>query len=163
MGIIGIPKAVTKDSPLSGSDIDFPPYPYVPGRCPRYSGYTFNEIKASVTPDIAPHDLGKTRAFLAGRAFYDAGYYWECYQVLDPVWMQTEDPSPERDVVLAFIQLANARLKLLSDRPRAAWRLCDMVQTHLSRCPADRPVLGLYAKELLKETQATRLLAKAAM
>lgn len=152
-------------TPLSGSYdvVELPPYPHMPGRGPAYSDYSFDKIKASVKPGMDTSDLGKSLALTAGRIFYEAGYYWECYQVLDPVWMQTNDPSPERDIVLAFIQLANARLKLRSDRPRAAWRLCDMVQAHLSRCPSDRPVLGLYAKDLLKETQAARLLAKATM
>lgn len=147
------------------SEFEFPPYPYVPGRGPKYSDseYSFDDLTASVTADLPPEDLGDTRAFKAGRAFYRHGYYWECYQVLDPVWMQTRDPSPERDVVLAFIQLANARLKLLSNRPHAAWRLCDMVEAHLSRCPKDRPVLGLQVTELMDECAAARRLAKSRM
>lgn len=140
--------------------ISFPPYPYVPGRGPKYTDYSFDAIKASVTSDIPPEELGETLAFKAGRAFFDEGYYWECYQVLDPVWMRTNDPSPERDIVLAFIQLANARLKLRSGRPNAAWRLCDMVETHLSRCPTDRFVLGMQVSALLEQTHITRGMAK---
>lgn len=140
-----------------------PPYPYIPGLSPRHPEHRFDRLKATVSDDIAPADLPETEAFKAGRAFYKAGYYWECHEVLDPVWMRTTDPSAERDIVLALIQLANARLKLRLRRPREAWRLCDMVETHLSRCPRDRPVLGLNVHELFEESQATRLLAKAAM
>lgn len=158
-------ETVKKRSSDIGEKVEYPPYPYIPGRGPRYPDHYFSleHIKATVTPDIEPSELGKTQAFIAGRAYYEAGYYWECYQVLDPVWMHTKDPSPERDIVLAYIQLANARLKLRSDRPHAAWRLCDMVEAHLSRCPDDRAVLGLRVADLLNETQATRLLAKERM
>ena len=122
--------------------VALPPYPYVPGRSPRHPDEFFAALKSSVTPDIAPEDLGDTPAFRAGCAFFAAGFYWECHEVLDPVWMQTKDPSSERDIVLALIQLANARLKLRLARPRAAWRLCDMVETHLVSCltgPRPRP------------------------
>lgn len=146
-------------------DFEYPPYPYVPGRSPKYSDtdFAFDDIKASVTPGLRPEQLGETLAFKAGCAFYDRGFYWECYQVLDPVWMQTEDPSPERDLVLALIQLANARMKLASGRPHAAWRLCDMVEAHLSRCPKDRAVLGLRVAALVEENRTTRDLAKSRM
>lgn len=119
-----------------------------------------DKIIASVTSDIPVERLNETLAFTAGCAFFDAGYYWECYQVLDPVWMQTKDPSPERDIILAFIQLANARLKLKSVRPNAAWKLCDMVEAHLSRCPTDCPILGLSVSDLMEKTAETRRVAK---
>ena len=137
-----------------------PTHVYVPGRSPRHPDNWFDEIKASVTPDIAPQDLHKTQAFQAGRAYFDAGFFWECHEVLEAVWLQTKDPSPERDIVLAIIQLANARLKVLMDRPRAAWRLCDMVETHLSRCPTDRPVLGVYVTDMMAAVKVTRLNTK---
>ncbi len=57
--------------------------------------------------------------------------------------METPDPSPERDMVQAVIQLANARLKLRMDRPKAAARLCGMVRDLLDAVPEGACPLGL--------------------
>ena len=137
-------------------DIPLPPHVYVPGRSPRHPDAWFDDIKSSVTADIKPADLNQTRAFKAGLKYLDHGYYWECHEVLEAVWMQTKDPSPERDMVLAIIQLANARLKILMGLPRAANRLCDMVETHLSRCSQTDPTLGLYVADMLEQVEQTR-------
>ena len=143
--------------------IELPPHVYVPGRSPRHPARWFDDLKASVPPDIEPGQLQNTLAFKAGKAFFDAGFYWECHEVLEVIWRQTKDPSPERDMVLALIQLANARLKLLMARPRAAWRLCDMVETHLARCPTDQHVLGLDTEQMRAEAKATRKEARASI
>lgn len=144
-------------------DIPVPPHVYVPGFSPRHHDNLFDDIKASVPPHMPAPELHKTRAFKAGRLYFDEGYFWECHEVLEAVWIQTKDPSPERDMVLALIQLANARLKMLMRQPRAAWRLCDMVETHLSRCPTDRPTLGLQVQEMLALVATARQASKDAM
>jgi hypothetical protein len=123
----------------------------------------FDSMKASVTSETPVDKLHRTTAFIAGRRYFEAGYFWECYEVLEPVWTRTCDPSPERDMVLALIQLANARLKVLMRQPRAAWRLCDIVDTRLSRCPSERAILGLHQPEMLSLVSEARLIAKSAM
>ncbi len=137
--------------------IPVPPFAYIPGETARHSEDWFDPIKRSVTAAIPPAELHLTEAWITGRAYFDAGYFWECHEVLEPVWMQSPDGSPERDMVQALIQLANARLKLVMKRPRAAWRLCDMVATHLARCPRDHPVLGLSVKQMQEWVQQTRV------
>ncbi|TMM52919.1 DUF309 domain-containing protein [Sulfitobacter sabulilitoris] len=135
-----------------------PPHAYVPGQTPRHPEDWFDGIKASVTTATPVADLHTTQAFHAGRAYFDAGYYWECHEVLEAVWMQAPEGSAERDMVQALIQLANARLKLRMDRPRAARRLCDMVMAHLARCPRDIAILGLDVPQMQRwvmETQDT--------
>lgn len=144
-------------------EIPMPPHVYVPGFSPRHPSNLFDDIKASVRSGTAPEQLHKSKAFIAGRVYYEAGFFWECYEVLEAVWRQTKDPSPERDMVLALIQLANARLKVLMRQPRAALRLCDMVETHLSRCPKDRAVLGLNVTDMLSSVSEAKLIAKAAI
>ncbi|MGB3246496.1 MAG: DUF309 domain-containing protein [Sulfitobacter sp.] len=136
--------------------VDLPPYPYVPGKNVRHPEDWFDEIKSSVTGDLRPEDLDETAAWKAGRAYFDAGFFWECHEVLEAVWMQTPQGTPEREMAQALIQLANARLKLRMDKPRAVLRLCDMVAAHLEKCPQDRPVLGLWASEITAWTVATR-------
>ena len=120
-----------------------PPHAYIPGRTARHTEDWFDEIKSSVHPGIEPEDLCYTQAFKAGLFYLDAGYFWECHEVLEAVWMQTPLGSHEREMVQALIQLANARLKVVMARPRAARRLCSMVEDHLSRCPDGVPILGL--------------------
>lgn len=149
--------------PDPGDHIPLPPHPYVPGFSPAHARSLFDEIKSSVTSDVPLDRLHETQAFIAGQRFFDAGYFWECHEVLEVIWRRTEDPSPERDMVLALIQLANARLKILMLRPRAGVRLCDMVETHLSRCPSDRPTLGLTVADMSRRVRDARQIAKTVM
>lgn len=140
-----------------------PPHVYIPGRTPRHPEDWFDEIKASVGPETPIAELHRTRAFRTGLAYLRAGYFWECHEVLEAVWMRTTDPSVERDVVQALIQLANARLKLLMGRPRAARRLCDMVAAHLTRCDPQRTVLGVRIAEIREAVDVLRTEIKAAV
>lgn len=134
-----------------------PPHAYVPGTNARHPEDWFNGVKQSVTPDMPMDVLHLTSAWTAGLAYLKAGYFWECHEVLEAVWMQTRDGTAERDMVQALIQLANARLKLRMKRANAAWRLCTMVQAHLARCPMDQAILGLEVREVqdwVRETKA---------
>ena len=142
-------------SPDLPRGIVLPPHAYVPGRTARHPEDWFDTIKASVTSDVPLEKLHDTTAFRVGIVYFNAGFYWECHEVLEPVWMATPERSPERDMVQALIQLANARLKLKMDRPNASSRLCGMVRTHLSRCPEDRPTMGLSVSEMEKRVAKT--------
>ncbi len=148
------------DDPQMG--IVFPQHAYVPGQNARHPEDWFDGIKASVTADTPQHLLHQTDAFKTGIAYFEAGFFWECHEVLEAVWMQTTDPSPERDMVQAVIQLANARLKRVMGKPRATLRLCDMVLAHLERCKTEDPILGLRVQDVAAMVRATRLDAKSA-
>ncbi|MEM9577339.1 MAG: DUF309 domain-containing protein [Pseudomonadota bacterium] len=143
--------------------VPWPDHAYVPGFSPRHSPEFFDEIKMTVPPDLPADQLHSTIAFRAGKQYFDAGFYWECHEVLEVIWRQTRDPSPEREMVLALIQLANARLKVLMRQPRAAMRLCDIVDTRISRCPDDRAILGLRTAELRGLISEARAVAKKAI
>ena len=136
--------------------IRFPEHAYVPGENPRHSDGWFDDIKDSVSHDVPASDLHRTHAFQVGCAYLDQGYYWECHEVLEAVWLCTGDPSPERDMVQALIQLANARLKLRMRKPNAARRLCDMVEAHLARCAGVNLVLGLSVVQVQAWVDETR-------
>ncbi|MEM1350766.1 MAG: DUF309 domain-containing protein [Pseudomonadota bacterium] len=123
----------------------------------------FDEIKQSVAEGTPVAQLHNTKAFVTGLAYFDGGFFWECHDVLEAVWRHTKDPSAERGMVLALIQLANARLKVLMLQPRAAWRLCDIVDTRLASCPSDRLVLGLDVNEMRERVATARGIAKYAM
>lgn len=133
-----------------------PPYAYVPGQDMRHPEDWFDAIKSSVQAGIALPDLQHTAAFRAGLIYLEAGYFWECHEVLEAVWLQTPKGTPEREMVQALIQLANARLKVLMGRPRAARRLCDMVEGHLSNCAGDLPILGMLPDVVLARVAKLR-------
>ena len=125
-----------------------PPHAFIPGKNARHPDDWFDEIKSSVHAGLAPSQLQHTAAFRAGIIYLETGYFWECHEVLEAVWMQAPNETPEREMVQALIQLANAKLKILMLRPRAAMRLCVMVEQHLARCPAGVPILGVMPEQV---------------
>ncbi|WP_298920370.1 DUF309 domain-containing protein [uncultured Roseobacter sp.] len=131
-------------SPDLPEGVPRPPHVYVPGKTDRHPEDWFDGIKASALTAKTPQALHQTAAFQTGLAYLEAGYFWECHEVLEAVWLQTVVPSAERDMVQALIQLANAQLKLLMERPRATLRLCETVGAHLERCPQSAVTLGLW-------------------
>ena len=134
----------------------------MPGLNARHPEEWFDPIKAGIAGSGDPAALQDSDAWKAGLAYLDEGYFWECHEVLEAVWLQTPDGSAEREMVQAIIQLANARLKLRMDRPRAAARLCAMVRAHLDRCPGARDILGLMAAEVAEWTTDTETTLNAA-
>lgn len=124
-------------------DIPTPPHAYVPGQTARHPEDWFDAIKADVGAHVA---MEQTQAWRAGLHYFETGYFWECHEVLEAVWMALPNPSPERDLTQALIQLANARLKLKMGKPRATRRLCAMVQNLLNGC--DGTILGIEVDQL---------------
>ena len=108
-----------------------PTHAYVPGRTPRHPEGTFDALRATVRAGDAPAALAQSAAFQAGLHYLDTGFYWEAHEVLEPVWMALPRCSAERSFVQALIQLANGRLKLVMDRPKAALRLALIARDHL--------------------------------
>lgn len=142
-------------SPDLNARFPLPTHAYVPGQNARHPEDWFDAIKASVTADVPVDELDRTEAWQAGLEYLAEGYFWECHEVLEAVWMRAPEGSPQRALTQGIIQLANARLKLRMRRPRAALRLCDMVNAHLARCPTDQQILGLTVDEVSRWTQTT--------
>jgi uncharacterized protein len=135
-----------------------PSHAYLPGVNARHPEDWFDDIKISVGPQTPLDALHLTLAWQAGLEYFEAGYYWECHEVLEAVWLQTPEWSAERDMAQAMIQLANARIKIRMQRLNAARRLCDMVLAHLARCPMGLPVLGLERPMMERLVQETLIL-----
>ena len=133
-----------------------PSHAYVPGHNARHPDDWFDEIKASVTKDVPLDQLHQTDAWKAGLYYFHAGYFWECHEVLEAVWMRTADPSPERSITQAIIQLANARLKIRMGKMNAAQRLCGMVDDLLVQCAGSEAILGLEPKTVKSWVKETR-------
>ncbi|WP_108827230.1 DUF309 domain-containing protein [Ascidiaceihabitans donghaensis] len=132
--------------------VPWPPHAYVPGQNARHPEGWFDDIKASVASDAAVQD---TQAWSVGLKYLQAGYFWECHEVLEAVWLALPDPSPERDVTQAIIQLANARLKHRMGKPNAVLRLCDMVDALLKGHAGT--MLGLDVQMIASWVHQTRV------
>ncbi len=109
-------------------DISLPSHAHVPG--------------SGSAPDLGPLERAKdltpavTRAaewqenvpYLYGHDLLQAGYYWEAHEVWEAVWLATPANGPERFLLQALIQNANARLKSGMQRENAAARLHIQVE-----------------------------------
>lgn len=149
---------------MGSAAIHFPGHAHIPGQTKRHPEGYFDAIRASVTADLDPSDLAHSEAWKTGLAFLGSGYFWEAHEVLEPVWMQAPQKSAERLLVQALIQLANAKLKLRMDQPKATLRLCATVDTLLTDCEISgrADVMGLSAtlvRDWLRETLRTANLA----
>lgn len=120
---------------MSG-DLPLPGHAYLPGQTPRHAEGSFDALRNTARPGMQPAELAQTPAFRAGLLYLERGYFWEAHEVLEPVWMALPEGAPERHLLQALIQLANARLKARMRRPRAVARLGAMVLGHLDDCRA---------------------------
>ncbi len=102
-----------------------PPYAYVPGLTPRHPEGLFDHLKTGLS-HTPPHSLHETQAWASGMAFLHEGFFWEAHEVLEAVWMVCPHNSPERLMVQAIIQRANAGLKQKMGKNKAARRLLDL-------------------------------------
>ena len=136
--------------------VSVPPHAHVPGLNARHPEDWFDHIKQSVTDETPIELLGQTEAWLVGLSYFHDGYFWECHEVLEAVWMRAPDPSPERTIIQAMIQLANARLKIRMGKPNAARRLCAMVDDLLQQCGAAETILGLRLTDIDAWVHETR-------
>jgi hypothetical protein len=106
------------------ADWPLPAEPYIPGVSPRPSGDDdIHRIARSAPDPTDPSHWQSNPAWLAGLRLYRAGYFWEAHEAWEPVWMNARPNSPERALVQAVIQLANAGLKARMGRPKASRRL----------------------------------------
>lgn len=122
-----------KPSDIPGDAV--PPHAYVPGQTERHQEGWFDQIRDTAQSSMSAKDLAASKAFQTGLAYIGGGYFWEAHEVLEPVWLALPVRTPERQVVQALIQYANARLKLGMDRPKAAIRLCGIVRSILEALP----------------------------
>ena len=133
-----------------------PPHAYVPGLTNRHAPDLFATICATANPGMPVTKLLASDAWAAGLQFLNTGYYWEAHEAFEPVWQALPPRAPERNLVRALIQLANARLKAKMERPKAVIRLCDQVDALSASIPYDTFLTSNIQRDDL--IQATRQL-----
>lgn len=94
-----------------------PSHRHIPGQNDRPDGALFAAVKAE-TGSAWPY----------GIRLFNAGFYWEAHDVLEPVWLAARPNSRERHMVQAVIHLANGLLKEAMGRPNARRRLARLAR-----------------------------------
>lgn len=127
-------------------------HPYVPGVNERHPENAFDDLKADITEGMSESEMGDSLAWHAAQEYRAEGYFWECHEVLEPLWMAAEI-GPVRSYLQAVIQMANAQLKAKMGRPKAVLRLCDIVYAHLDSCAGREIILGQSVDALRAEVR----------
>lgn len=122
------------------ADIPLPTYRHIPGRNDRPDMAFFDGIKAE-----------SDTAWLYGIRLFNAGFFWEAHEVLEPVWLGAMPNSRERHLVQAIIHLANGLLKETMERPNARRRLAGLARGRLFEAFPDGrgKLMGVDAAEAL--------------
>ena len=128
-----LPSPFVADRPAL--DHALPEVRHVPGTGSMPELALLDKIKALAPPRTDPTAWRGNVPYLYGMALFEAGFYWEAHEVWEPVWMNCAPNSPERHLLQALIQYANAALKRDMARARATRRLIDDCSKHLVRVP----------------------------
>lgn len=122
-----------------------PPYAHIPGQNPRHRSDAFDDAKASALVVTEDATAPENQAWLFGLELLASGFYWECHEVLEIVWLRARPNSRARAAVQGVIQIANAALKLEMHKPKAASRLASIAELHFEdACRADKQLaMGL--------------------
>ena len=135
-----------------------PPYAHIPGVNPRHPEGWFDPISDTAQAGMSVAALTECAAFQSGLRYLKAEYYWEAHEVFEPVWMALS-PGDEKQVLQALIQLANGKLKLQMGRPKAALRLCEIVEGLLADLSGNT-VMGVSIADLRLDVGWLREAAK---
>ena len=124
-----------------------PDWAYVPGVTPRHPEGWFSDLKDSFRTHTPLETFGDTLLFRVGLYYLDHGYFWECHEVVEPLWLAAPARSAERIFFQLIIQVANAGLKRKMGRMNAYSRLVGMAET-LASDLRSRGVDAIYGIKL---------------
>jgi hypothetical protein len=104
------------------ADLPLPGWAHVPGETTEADHDALWRAKVLVPSRFCDFVPARHPALRYGLALNDAGYFWEAQEVLQAVWAAAPQGGRERILLRALIQIANANLKLRTQKPRAAAR-----------------------------------------
>lgn len=94
----------------------------------------------------------ENETYLYGIELYASGFFWEAHEVWEPVWMRSGGNSRERLLVQGLIQLSNACLKIVMERPDAAARLLTIAHEKIAEAAqGGAHVMGIELSRLASE------------
>jgi tetratricopeptide (TPR) repeat protein len=110
--------------------------------------------------EAAKHVFKGEALVAKGFALLRAGYFWEAHELLEEAWRARTPNAPERELLRAVIQIANALLKARLGKARAACRLLREATDILAALDPDEPVFGIVPVAL-RHLAADALFAEA--
>lgn len=116
-----------------------PQWAHVPGETREADHARLALVKARVPPRFERFVPADHPALRHGLALNDAGFFWECHEILEAVWMAALQGGRDRILLRACIQIANANLKSKMQRAAAAVRLDAEAVTLLDEVQARGP------------------------
>jgi hypothetical protein len=127
--------------------LPLPPYRFLPGRSPHPrrdpGGHSFGQPEV---PHAAwdPEAWRSLEPWLHGIDLYNARYFWECHEALEPLWIAGGRTTPHARFVRGVILVAAACLNRELEKAGAGRRQAALGIRHLESVPASRPVyMGL--------------------
>lgn len=147
--------------PLLVADWALPPYRYVPGLHPHPfrhpGGHLYTDGNAPVeAPWSADLPWEQDRRWRRGLDLFNHRYLWEAHEAWEALWHFAENPSAERELLQALIQLSAGLLKRHQGEVGAASRLLERARTRLARAEAlgGARVRGLWLPTLRAKLEA---------
>lgn len=142
-------------TPARYTDRPLPDYRHVPGRTPHPTkspeGHSFGRPEAPVR-DLNQAPWAACPEYLYGLDLFNEGYWWECHEVLENLWLAAGLGTPAGHALQAVIQCAAAHLKVVSGQPTGAKRLVQHARAHAEW--AGSPRLGLDLVAMVAATEA---------
>ncbi|MEM0949304.1 MAG: hypothetical protein AAGK37_18040 [Pseudomonadota bacterium] len=132
-----------------------PPGAAMSGQTTGFPNGPFDGVVSEVWRGMSSDALAASRPWQSGLRLYRERNFREAHRRLRAVWSATEAGSPERQMVAAVMQLANAALEGRLGRQDELRRLCDLAAAHLAHVPVARGfVLGLSVEWVQNEVAA---------
>ena len=134
--------------------LELPDHAHVPGFNARHHNELLESVVAMASPITSNNGWRENPAWLYGIRLFNQGFFSEAHEVLERVWMNAQPNSRERHLVQGVVQLANARLKEVAGRTKAAERLFAIAGQCFERTFAGgvESLMGISAGELASQT-----------
>lgn len=137
----------------------FPPYAYRPGTehpHPRRhpEGHAFGAPEPAPAP-LRPAAWCASADWLHAVDLYNAGFYWECHELLEGLWNAAGRRSETGRLLRALVQVAAAAMKREQGSEAAARRLARKALRELEVVPGRR--LGLDVPAFARAVRARLL------
>lgn len=104
-------------------NLPLPRWVHVPGEEHEADHATLARAKALVPARFEGFVPASQPALRYGLALNDAGFFWECHEILEAIWAAAPQGGRDRILLRACVQVANANLKLKLKRHGAVVRL----------------------------------------
>ncbi|MFT5234089.1 MAG: hypothetical protein ACI9UQ_002131 [Candidatus Krumholzibacteriia bacterium] len=119
-------------TPTRYTERPLPVYRHVPGKTPHPTGdpagHSYGLTEPGL-PNLNQVPWHTCEHYLYGIDLFNAGYWWECHEVLEGLWHAAGHDSAAGQVLQAVIQCGAAHLQY-TDQPRGARRLVEYAQRH---------------------------------